>query len=350
MLLAPTQGTEAASPEAGVPAGLFYSSDDQPGTRRVRSGEGFDYIDAAGRRITDEALLARIRKLAIPPAYESVWICSSPDGHLQATGRDARGRKQYRYHERWREERDTGKFERMPAFAAVLPALRRKVRRHLEDPHHSRERVLATVVWLLDATLVRVGNDQYAKENGSFGLTTLRNRHARIAGGCLKLAFRGKSGVLHSVEVKDPRVLKVVKHCLHLPGQELFQWADDGGAMRSVNSSDVNDYLNALSGERFTAKDFRTWHGSVLALDTILRYCKTGECFTLKQLLAVVAARLGNTPAVCRKAYIHPEVLALGSRLATRTPPQPLQLPAGGSARGLAAAERRLVAFLAQAQ
>ncbi len=348
MLLSPSQGFEAASTEASVPAGLFYSSDEQPGFRRVRRGDGFSYIDEQGRRLKDESHLARIRKLAIPPAYESVWICASPDGHVQATGRDARGRKQYRYHERWREERDTGKFERLLAFSQVLPGLRRKVRNHLESREHSRERVLGTIVWLLDTTLVRVGNDQYAKENGSFGLTTLRSRHARISGNSLKLAFRGKSGVSHEVEVKDPRVLKVVRHCLHLPGQELFTWTDDSGATRTVNSGDVNDYLHALCGERFTAKDFRTWHGSVLALDTIARLCKSGECLTLKQLLAVVAQRLGNTPAVCRKAYIHPQVLALATALAASKDDGGLRLPESVSPRGLVTAERRLVAFLSQ--
>ena len=347
MLLAPGNGTEAASLEAGVPAGLFYSSDREPGIARVRRGKGFAYRDARGNWIRDAGQVARIRKLAIPPAYRSVWICPSPDGHLQATGLDARGRKQYRYHQRWREERDSGKFERMTVFAGVLPRIRRQIKAHLHDKEHSRTLVLATIAHLLDTTLVRVGNDQYARENASFGLTTLRNRHARIEGGVLKLAFRGKSGVLHEVEVQDPRVLKVVRQCLHLPGQELFQYRDDNGTVRSVSSGDVNDYLHALCGERFTAKDFRTWHGSVLALDTLRRHCAAGKPFTQKQLLAEVASNLGNTPAVCRKAYIHPDVLALAADLVAR-PEGIADLPQPKARRGLGAAEQRLVAFLSR--
>ena len=350
MLLAPASLVDAAASGAGgVPAGLFYSTDTQPGFRRRSTGKGFVFLDTAGRKITDAKQLARINKLAIPPAYSDVWICASPDGHLQATGRDARGRKQYRYHELWREERDSGKFERLAAFAKVLPAVRHKVRKLLAGRHHTRERVLATIVHLLDTTLVRVGNEEYAKENGSFGLTTLRNRHARLEKGRLKLVFRGKSGVNHEVEVKDPRVAKIVRHCLHLPGQDLFQWADDQGVLHGVTSSDVNDFLNELCGERFTAKDFRTWHGSALALDTICRLCKGPGSFALKQLLAEVSHRLGNTPAVCRKAYIHPQVLSLGMRLSKDKRDAEIAhgVPDGKRARGLTAAERRLVAFLA---
>jgi DNA topoisomerase I len=332
--------TEADS----VPAGLFYSSDNEPGIARVRKGAGFAYRDAQGRWVRDPAQLARIRKLAIPPAYTSVWICASPDGHLQATGRDARGRKQYRYHEQWRSERDSGKFDRLLAFAKVLPRLRRQVAKQLKDNVHSRELVLATIVRLLDTTLVRVGNDQYARDNGSYGLTTLRNRHVRLEGSHMRLSFRGKSGVRHEVEVRDPRVLKVVKRCLHLPGQELFQYRDDAGEPRSVTSGDVNDFLHAACGERFTAKDFRTWHGSVLALETLRLLRATGERFTLKDLLGNVSALLGNTPAVCRKAYIHPDVLALGIALAGTADPLPeFACP---PVRGLSAAEQRLVGFL----
>jgi DNA topoisomerase-1 len=346
MLLATGNGDEAAGTEAGVPAGLSYSSDSEPGIARVRKGKGFAYRDAQGRWIRDPVQLARIRKLAVPPAYTSVWICPSPDGHLQATGRDARGRKQYRYHELWRAERDTGKFDRLLAFAQVLPRLRRQVRKHLEDRTHSRELVLATIVQLLDTTLVRVGNDQYARENGSYGLTTLRTRHARLQGGVVRLSFRGKSGVRHEVEIKDPRVGKVVRRCLHLPGQELFQYRDDTGEVRSVSSSDVNDFLHQLCGERFTAKDFRTWHGSVLALETLRTLCASGEPFTQKQVLAAVSAILGNTPAVCRKAYVHPAVLALCAQQSGGTVGEaPSALPV----RNLSAAEQRLVAFLRRA-
>lgn len=350
MLLAPAPAIEvAASAEAGVPAGLFYSSDEQPGITRVRRGESFAYFDAKGRPVRDKDELARIRKLAIPPAYESVWICASPDGHLQATGRDARGRKQYRYHARWREERDSGKFDRLTAFAAVLPRLRRKVAAHLAQMGHSRELVLATIVRLLDTTLVRVGNDQYARENNSFGLTTLRNRHVQQQAGAMKLSFRGKSGVRHEVPIKDARVCRVVRRCLHLPGQDLFQYRDTDGSVRAVSSGDVNDYLHELCGERFTAKDFRTWHGSVLALQTLRKFCAGAQPgFTLKQLLAEVSAALGNTPAVCRKAYIHPGVLALGVTLAAQKGEADFdsQVPAARRAAGLSTAEQRLLAFL----
>lgn len=261
------------------------------------------------------------------------------------------GRKQYRYHPTWRLERDSGKFDRLLNFSTALPGLRRKVQRHLKEKEHSRELVLVTIVRLLDTTLIRVGNDQYARENGSFGLTTLRNRHVRIQGDALKLSFRGKSGVRHDVEVKDPRVLRVVRRCLHLPGQELFQYQGDDGQPHAVGSGDVNDFLDSLCPERFTAKDCRTWHGTVLALDTLRKFCSAaGESFTLKQLLEEVSHSLGNTPAVCRKAYIHPAVLDLGTRLAGEKGEALFDdhVPAanvGGA--GLSAAEKRLVAFLA---
>jgi DNA topoisomerase-1 len=349
MLLSPAPGgaADAAAPQAGVPAGLFYSSDARPGIARVRKGKAFAYRDPQGGWIRDKLQIERIRKLAIPPAYRDVWICPSPNGHLQATGRDARGRKQYRYHPRWREERDSGKFDRLLAFAAALPRLRRKVQRDMQDQEHSRELVLATVVRLLDTTLVRVGNDQYAKDNKSYGLTTLRSRHVRLQAQGLTLAFRGKSGVQHEVAVRDARVCQVVRRCLHLPGQDLFQYRDADGTAHAVSSGDVNDYLRAACGEGFTAKDFRTWHGTVLALQTLHRSCAAGKCFTLKELLASVAARLGNTPAVCRKAYIHPAVLDLATGMAARDAgPIEDRLPAAPPIAGLGAAERRLVAFL----
>lgn len=351
MWLAPGSAAEAANSEVGgVPSGLVYSSDAEPGITRVRRCKNFAYRDSQGRWIKDEAQLARIRQLAIPPAYQSVWICAAPNGHLQATGRDARGRKQYRYHATWREERDSDKFDRLLQFAKALPGLRRKVQQQLRLTGHSRELVLATVVRLLDTTLIRVGNDQYAKENGSYGLTTLRNRHVRIEGDSLKLSFRGKSGVRHDVEVKDRRVLRVVRRCLHLPGQELFQYLDDDGQRRAVGSGDVNDFLGGPCRERFTAKDFRTWHGTVLALETLRKFCGVaGESFTLKQLLAEVSQSLGNTPAVCRKAYIHPQVLELGTRLAALKGQGSFDdhVPAARSGgTGLNAAEKRLVAFL----
>lgn len=345
MLLASADSMEASSPEAGIPAGLSYSSDSEPGIARVRKGAGFAYRDAQGRWIRDPSQIARIQRLAIPPAYRAVWICPDENGHLQATGRDARGRKQYRYHPLWRSERDTGKFDRLLDFAKVLPRLRRGVGTHLKDDFHSRELVLATIVRLLDTTLVRVGNDQYARDNGSYGLTTLRNRHVRLEGSRMRLSFKGKSGVRHEVQVRDPRVLEVVRRCLHLPGQELFQYQDDAGQPHCVSSGDVNDFLHQLCGQRFTAKDFRTWHGSVLALETIRLLCAQGNGFCLKDLLGNVSAVLGNTPAVCRKAYIHPDVLALGIELAG--PPVEIpRHPVAGAATGLSAAERRLVGFL----
>ena len=342
---------DAASEAGSLPAGLVYSSDADPGYSREKRGDGFGYRDTSGRWINDEAELARIRKLAIPPAYTSVWICRLAHGHLQATGRDARGRKQYRYHERWREERDNGKFERLLAFARCLPRLRRRIDAQLKEKAHSRELVLATIVRLLDTTLVRIGNDQYARENKSYGLTTLRSRHVRVEGTALKLSFRGKSGVRHEVRVTDARVCRVVRRCLHLPGQELFQYHDVHGTAHAVSSGDVNDYLNELCGERFTAKDFRTWHGSVLALEALRRYCSRSEPgFTLKQLLAEVSGCLGNTPAVCRKAYIHPEVLTLGMALAGRKGDICFadHVPAALAIKGLSAGEQRLVAFLSR--
>jgi DNA topoisomerase I len=352
MLLASGSTQETATPEAGaVPAGLVYSSDAEPGITRVLRGTSFAFKNIKGRWIKDEAEIARIRKLAIPPAYTSVWICPSPNGHLQATGRDARGRKQYRYHERWRAERDGGKFDRLVHFAQVLPSMRRKVQQMLGETELSRQLVLATIVRLLDTTLIRVGNDQYARENGSFGLTTLRNRHVKIEGDQLRLSFRGKSGVRHDVKVKDARVLRVVRRCMHLPGQELFQYRDDAGAVHAIGSGDVNDFLNELCGERFTAKDFRTWHGSVLALETLRKFCGSGgERFTVKQLLGEVSQSLGNTPAVCRKAYVHPGVLELGLKLAALKGEGVFDdhVPAVDAATaGLSAAERRLVAYLA---
>ncbi len=350
MLLASVPSTvAAASAEAGVPAGLFYSSDDAAGITRERKGDVFVFRDTRGKLIKKESEIARIRKLAIPPAYESVWICPSPNGHLQATGRDARGRKQYRYHARWREERDTGKFDRLLEFAAMLPRLRKKVQQHLKGNALSRELVLATIVRLLDTTLVRVGNDQYARENKSFGLTTLQDRHASFSAGGMTLAFKGKSGVQHEVRIDDARVSRIVKRCKELPGQELFQYRDEQGEVRAVSSGDVNDFLEELCGERFTAKDFRTWHGSALALDTVRELCGRAACgFTLKELLAEVSGQLGNTPAVCRKAYIHPSVLVLGTTLSAIKENVCFDdhVPASKDTAGLSASERRLVAFL----
>ena len=294
-------------------AGLRYVHDDQPGIGRVRVGKGFRYLDADGRPVGDPEVHRRIRSLAIPPAWTDVWICPSANGHLQATGRDAPSRKQSRYHPRWREVRDETKYGRMIAFAQALPAIRAAVERDLALPGLPRAKVLATIVRLLETTLIRVGNEDYAKENGSFGLTTLRNRHAEVNGTTLRFEFRGKSGVYHSVEVHDPRVAHIVKACQDLPGQELFQYLDEEGKRHRIDSTDVNEYLRAVSGADFKAKDFRTWAGTVLAARA-LRECEacTSQAQAKRNIvraIETVAGRLGNTKAVCRKCYVHPAVI-----------------------------------------
>jgi DNA topoisomerase-1 len=262
--------------------------------------------------VRQAALLARIRLLAIPPAYLDVWICTSPRGHLQATGRDARGRKQYRYHARWRSHRDAQKFDHVLEFGRALPRIRRRVAQDLRKSGLPRERVLATIVRLLDKTLVRVGNEEYARTNGSFGLTTLRNRHASVSGNTLHLEFRGKSGILHRIEVNDPTLARLVRRCADIPGQELFQWIDAAGARHRIDSNDVNEYLREASGGSFTAKDFRTWYATIHVLEA-LRKTPVGTQREvkrqLKKAIAEVAARLGNTLTICRKCYVHPEVI-----------------------------------------
>jgi DNA topoisomerase-1 len=301
-----------------TPRGLVYVTDDVPGIRRERRGKGFSYRRPDGATLRDAEQLIRIRQLAIPPAYTKVWICPLPHGHIQATGRDARGRKQYRYHAEWRRARDDTKFDRMLEFGAVLPRIRAKVIRDLSAPvgqQIQRDTVIATIVRLLDTTLVRVGNDEYARSNGSYGLTTLRNRHVEVKGGVVRLRFRGKSGVSHEVALQDARVSRIVRRCQTLPGQELFQYLDEAGEARGIGSSDVNDYLRDASGGEFTAKDFRTWHASVhalqlwRALDEVEMQSRSAA--RANRLLAEVAARLGNTVAVCRKSYVHPRVLTL---------------------------------------
>lgn len=339
-----------------VPPGLVWVSDAEPGFRRVGRGDRIHYLDTGGKRIRDEAVLARIRKLAIPPAYEQVWICPLPNGHLQATGRDARGRKQYRYHPLWQQQRGQDKFESMRAFGAALPRIRRRVQRDLDghDGHRpTRPLVLATLVRLLDTTFIRIGNEEYARGNGSYGLTTLRTRHAGVSEGELRLSFKGKSGVRHEVRLSDRRVAAVVRRCKSLPGQELFQYVDEDGDRHRVTSADVNDYLSQIAGAHVTAKDFRTWHGSVMALEFTRAAC-AGERVpgAAKQVVAQVAARLRNTVAVCRKSYIHPKVLELGALLADDDARASLLdqrwALAAAKARGgaLSAAERRLLALL----
>ena len=293
-------------------AGLRHSSDDRPGITRRRAGRGFTYRDADGRRVGDPETLARIKRIAIPPAWTDVWICPAPNGHLQATGRDARGRKQYRYHARYRARRDTAKFERLIAFARALPAIREQVDRDLARPGLPREKVLAAVVRLLELTLIRVGNDEYARLNRSFGLTTLQDRHAVVDGSAIRFRFRGKSGKQQEVGLRDRRLATVVRRCRDLPGRELFQYVDADGEPRDVASDDVNDYLGAIA-PGFTAKDFRTWAGTVLAYRA-LRALGKGTTDREKQrnvaeAVQAAADNLGNTAAVARQAYVHPAVV-----------------------------------------
>ena len=294
-------------------AGLRYVSDESPGIQRVSSGKGFAYIDPDGKRIKDEETIARIKSLAIPPAYRDVWICPSPNGHIQAVGRDARGRKQYRYHPRWRAVRDENKYDKMIAFAKALPKIRARTKRDLKLPGLPREKVLATVIQLMEKTLIRVGNDEYARTNDSYGLTTLRDKHAKVKANKVHFQFKGKHGIGHEIQLDDPRLAQIVRDCQDLPGYELFQYLDDDNVVRDIGSADVNEYLREIAGEEFTAKDFRTWAGTVLAAQA-LREIETfdTQAQAKKNVVAAietVAERLGNTRAVCRKCYIHPAVL-----------------------------------------
>jgi DNA topoisomerase-1 len=306
--------TAATDPAAVArDAGLRYVSDGSPGIRRVKRGRSFGYIDADGRAIRDPETLARIKALAIPPAWTDVWICPCSDGHIQATGRDDRGRKQYRYHARWRTVKDEAKYGRTLAFGRALSKIRRATRRDLKRPGLPRVKVLAAVVRLLETTLIRIGNDEYARDNGSFGLTTMHNRHAKVRGAKLEFRFKGKSGIRHTVALDDPRLAQVVRRCQELPGQELFEYLDDDGEVRDVGSADVNEYLRDIAGEEFTAKDFRTWAGTVLAMMALQEFeafdSETQAKKNIVQAIESVAKRLGNTPSVCRKCYIHPGIL-----------------------------------------
>jgi DNA topoisomerase I len=293
-------------------AGLKFVTDKTPGLSRHRSGAGFVYRDSSGRRVTQANTLARITSLAIPPAWTDVWICAHPQGHLQATGRDAGGRKQSRYHPDFRSARDDAKYGRLIRFARKLPQLRRTVRRHLKQPGLSRERVLASVVSLLEKTLIRVGNDSYAKTNDHYGLTTLHNGHVEVKGKTIRFRYVGKSGVKHEVSIDSPELARVVKACQDLPEQQLFEYVDDDGRRRDVKSDDVNDYLREATGEDFSAKDFRTWAGTVLASRALAEFKKfdsqTQAKKNILRAIETVAKRLGNTRAVCRKCYIHPTV------------------------------------------
>jgi DNA topoisomerase-1 len=293
-------------------AGLRYVSDHDPGIARRKSGAGFSYRKPNGGQI-DETTLDRIRHLAIPPAWTEVWICPDARGHIQATGRDQKGRKQYRYHDRWREVRDENKYDRLIAFGRALPRLRARVDKDLAEHGLHRGKVLAAVVRLMEVTLIRVGNEEYAKQNKSFGLTTLRDRHARIRGAQAVFEFRGKSGKMHSTGIRDRRLARIVKACQDLPGQRLFQYLDDDGEQRAVESADVNAYLREALGEDFSAKDFRTWAGTVNAARALAMAPECGSAAEAKRnintCVKAVAGLLGNTPAVCRSAYIHPVVL-----------------------------------------
>ena len=305
---------KAAEVAAGIAEeGLRYVSDSSPGYQRKRSGRSFNYYDTNGKRIADPTIVERITSIAIPPAYEAVWICSSPNGHIQATGLDARGRKQYRYHPKWRELRDQTKYERVLQFATKLPKLRRRISADIKRKALPREKVLATVTSLLDKTLIRVGNHQYAAANKSFGLTTLRRKHAAIKNGALRLEFTGKSGKRWNLQINDKRIIGVVKRCAEIPGHDLFKYIDDDGHVCTIGSGDVNEYIKDAMDDDFTAKDFRTWAGTVLAAAALAK-CVTGstQAQTKRNITAAieeVAGQLGNTPAICRKCYIHPEIL-----------------------------------------
>ena len=294
-------------------AGLVYTTDGTPGISRIKRGKGFVYTDERNRPVKGKEILARIRSLVIPPAWTQVWICPNSRGHLQATGRDARGRKQYRYHPKWREVRDSTKYERMLAFGRALPAIRRRTDADLRRDGLPREKVLAAVVRLLEKTFIRVGNDEYARDNGSFGLTTMRTRHVTVSGSRVRFIFRGKSGVDHALALDDKRLARIVKQCRDLPGQELFQYRNDDGAIVDIGSADVNAYLKDLTGEEFTSKDFRTWAGTVLAAQLLRDFEQVDSQARAKKNVVTaieqVAKQLGNTRAVCRKCYVHPAVI-----------------------------------------
>lgn len=323
--------TDAA--ESAKASGLCYASDDMRGITRKRSGKGFRYVDPQGRPLRDPEHLRRVKALVIPPAWENVWISPLADGHLQATGRDAKGRKQYRYHARWRVVREQTKYERMLAFGQILPRVRARVERDLAVAGLRRSKVIATVVKLLETTLIRIGNEEYVRQNRSFGLTTMRNKHVRVNGTKMRFEFRGKSGVEFNLDLNDRRLARIVKRCQELPGQELFQYVDEEGERRTIDSTDVNQYLREVAQHDFTAKDFRTWAGTVLAaraLGEIADFRSKAQAKrNLIKAIETVAKKLGNTRAVCRKCYIHPAVVdaylqgslvdALGKRVNGKT-------------------------------
>ena len=305
--------TPPESREAAAAAGLRYVTDKTPGFRRVRVGKGFRYVTPDGATVRDARELERIRSLVIPPAWTDVWICADARGHLQATGRDARGRKQHRYHPRWRHVRDEAKYEHILEFASALPRLRKRVAGDLAEPALTQRKVVSAVVQLLEKTLIRVGNDEYARSNQSYGLTTLRNAHARVSGSTIRFRFRGKSGKFHDIALNDARLARIVRRCQELPGRELFQYQDENGVIQDIGSAHVNDYLRDVTGRDFTAKDFRTWIGTVLAAQALHELqAHTSKAQANRNVLAAVdavASMLGNTRSVCRKCYIHPAII-----------------------------------------
>jgi DNA topoisomerase-1 len=329
-------------------AGLRYADPDLPGITRKRSGKGFVFVDARGRQIRDARTISRIRALVLPPAWTRVWISTDPRAHLQATGYDAAGRKQYRYHANWRTERDSTKYHRMLAFAEVLPVIRRRTRRDMMGPACCRPRVLATVVELLGRTFIRIGNEEYMRKHKSHGLTTLKDRHVKVRGRKLSFAFRGKSGVFQEIEIEEPRLAKAVREVQDLPGQTLFQYRDDHRRVRDLSSSDVNAYLGEICGGSFTAKDFRTWAGTLAAAQALDKVecpeTKTATNRAIVKAIDCVAEALGNTRAVCRSSYIHPAVLESFREGVTLSEVTPAATP-----RGLLDPEARLVSLLRRA-
>lgn len=342
---------EKTDPVAAAKAAkLRYVTDEQPGITRKKAGDGFQYFDADGKRVTDEDELERIRLLVIPPAWTDVWICPYRNGHIQATGRDTKGRKQYLYHERWRERRNLVKFSRMIAFGEALPALRKQVDRDLKLPGLPREKVLAAVIELLDTTHMRIGNPEYAKSNQSYGLTTLRDKHVEVSGSAIHFEFRGKSGIEHSLALRDKRLARIIQRSKDVPGYELFQYIDEDGAHRPITSGDVNAYLRDITGQDFTAKDFRTWGGTLLA---IVAFQECEPCDTFKQAkqnvtttIKRVAEQLGNTPTVCRKYYVHPLVIEAYEDGSLTEALNTLKLPK--SPNGLRPEEKLVIAILRQ--
>lgn len=312
-MITPNTPLEAEAMAAAEEAGLRYVTDSAPGISREAKGEDVHYLDAHGHAVKDTPTLARIKSLVIPPAWTGVWICARANGHLQATGRDARGRKQYRYHPDWRKTRDGDKFTRTINFGRALPRIRRRVARDLKRNGLGREKVLAAMVRLLETTLIRIGNEEYLKQNNSVGLSTMRNKHVTIKGGVMHFQFRGKSGKHHEIDLDDPRLARTVRKIQELPGQDLFQYLDADGNRQKITSTDVNDYLHEIGGDEFSAKDFRTWAGTVLAAIALREFERFDSHAQAKRNLVAaiesVSKRLGNTPAICRKCYIHPVVM-----------------------------------------